>query len=52
MAKYNPEYRKAYQKNREKALEKQKEYRELHRDEINKKARNRYRVKCGLPEEK
>ena len=46
---YNAEYRRAqYIKHREKTLKKQKEYDDQHREEINRKARARYRKKCGL----
>ena len=46
---YNAEYRRAqYIKHRDKILKKQKEYDDQHRDEINRKARARYRRKCGL----
>ena len=46
---YNAEYRRAqYIKHREKTLKKQKEYNDQHREEINRKARTRYRAKCGL----
>ena len=46
---YNAEYRRAqYLKHREKILQKQKEYDDQHREEINRKARARYRAKCGL----
>lgn len=45
----NAEYRREqYIKNREKILQKQKEYDDQHREEINRKARARYRAKCGL----
>ena len=46
---YKAEYRRAkYMKHREKILQKQKEYYYQHREEINRKARARYRAKCGL----
>ena len=46
---YNAEYRREqYIKHREKILKKQKEYDDQHREEINRKARARYRAKCGL----
>lgn len=46
---YNAEYRRAqYLKHRATILEKQKEYDAQHREEKNKKARARYRAKCGL----
>ena len=46
---YNAEYRRAqYMKHREGTLKKQKEYDDQHREEINRKARARYRAKCGL----
>ena len=46
---YNAEYRREqYTKHREKVLQKQKEYDDQHREEINRKARARYRKKCGL----
>ena len=46
---YNAEYRREqYIKHREKILKKQKEYDDQHREEINRKARARYRKKCGL----
>lgn len=46
---YNAEYRRAqYMKNREETLKKQKEYYDQHREEINRKARARYRAKCGI----
>ena len=46
---YNAEYRREqYIKHREKILPKQKEYDDQHREEINRKARARYRAKCGL----
>ena len=46
---YNAEYRREqYIKHREKILQKQKEYDDQHRGEINRKARARYRAKCGL----
>ena len=46
---YNAEYRREqYIKHREKILKKQKEYDDQHREEINRKARARYRAKCGV----
>ena len=46
---YNAEYRREqYKKHREKTLRKQNEYNNQHREEINRKARARYRAKCGL----
>ena len=46
---YNAEYRRAqYIKHREGTLKKQKEYDDQHREEVNRKARARYRAKCGL----
>ena len=46
---YNAEYRREqYVKHREKTLKKQNEYNDQHREEINRKARARYRAKCGL----
>lgn len=46
---YNAEYRRRqYIKHREKILKKQKEYDDQHREEINRKARARYRAKCGI----
>mgnify|MGYP003314929645 CR=1 FL=1 len=46
---YNAEYRRAqYMKKREETLIKQKKYDDQHREQINKKARARYRKKCGL----
>lgn len=46
---YNAEYRrKQYVKHREKILQKQKEYDDQHREEINRKAHARYRAKCGI----
>ena len=46
---YNAEYRRAqYMKHREKILQKQKEYDDQHREEINRKSRASYRTKCGL----
>ena len=46
---YNTKYRREqYIKHREKILQKQKEYDDQHREEINRKARARYRAKCGL----
>ena len=46
---YNAEYRREqYMKHREKTLKKQNEYNDQHREEINRKARARYRAKCGL----
>lgn len=49
MAKYDAEYRRAqYIKHRAAILAKQKEYDDQHREEINRKARARYRAKCGL----
>ena len=46
---YNSEYRREqYIKHREKILQKQKEYDDQHREKINRKARARYRAKCGL----
>lgn len=39
---YMKEY---YWRNREMCLQKAKEYRDLHRDEINKKARQKYKEK-------
>lgn len=46
---YNAEYRREqYMKHREKTLKKQNEYNNQHREEINRKARARYRAKCGL----
>ena len=38
----------AYMKRREKQLQEQQEYYIKHKDEIRKKANNRYRIKCGL----
>lgn len=53
MSEYNAEKRRYwYLKYREKILKKQHEYDMLHREERNKKARNRYRIKCGLKTEK
>ena len=37
-----------YDQHREEILQKQKEYDDQHREEINRKARARYRAKCGL----
>lgn len=49
MAEYNAEYRRAqYVKHRAAILAKQKEYDDQHREEIRRKARARYRAKCGL----
>lgn len=49
MTSYNKDYRRVqYLKHREKILEKQKDYDDQHREEINRKARARYRAKCGL----
>ena len=46
---YNAEYRREqYIKNREEKLKKRKEYYDQHREKINRKARARYRAKCGL----
>ena len=46
---YNAEYRRAqYMKHREGTIKKQKEYYDQHREEIKRKARARYRAKCGL----
>ena len=46
---YNAEYRREqYMKHREETLKKQNEYNDQHREEINRKARARYRAKCGL----
>ena len=46
---YNAEYRREqYVKHREKTLKKQNEYNDQHREEINRKARARYRAKSGL----
>lgn len=46
---YNAEYRRAqYIKKREETLKKQKEYDDQHREERNRKARARYRAKCGI----
>lgn len=46
---YDAEYRRAqYIKHREVILIKQKEYADKNREEINRKARARYRAKCGL----
>ena len=38
----------AYMKRREKQLQKQHEYYVQHKQEIQKKANNRYKIKCGL----
>lgn len=49
MSEYNAEKRRFYYlKYREKILKHQKEYDALHREERNRKAKNRYRIKCGL----
>lgn len=41
-----------YEKDRKHRLEYQKEYYEKHKEEIKKKAGNRYKIKCGLRIEK
>ena len=41
-------YHRRYERDREKMLKYQKEYYEKHKDEIKKKANQRYRIKCGL----
>lgn len=41
-----------YEKDRKYRLEYQKEYYEKHKEEIKKKAGNRYKIKCGLRIEK
>ena len=41
-----------YLQERGERLEYAKEYYQKHKDEIKKKARNRYRIKCGLRLEK
>lgn len=40
--------RKWYEKHHENALNYQKNYYDKHKEELKRKARNRYRVKCGL----
>lgn len=45
LAAYN---HKRYEKDKERRLEYQKEYYQKHKLEIQKKANNRYRIKCGL----
>ena len=37
-----------YEKEKEKRLNYQKEYYQKHKEEIKKKAENRYKIKCGL----
>ena len=41
--------RKWYTKNKDYALSYQREYYLKHKEEIKRKANNRYRIKCGLP---
>lgn len=41
-----------YEKDKKHRLEYQKEYYEKHKEEIKKKAGNRYKIKCGLRIEK
>lgn len=43
---------KRYEKDKKHRLEYQKEYYEKHKEEIKKKAGNRYKIKCGLRIEK
>ena len=45
-------HQERYLKERKERLEYQKNYYQTHKEEIKKKARNRYRIKCGLGEEK
>lgn len=45
LKKYNHD---RYEKDRKHRLEYQKEYYQKHKKELQKKANNRYRVKCGL----
>ena len=37
-----------YEKEKEKRLDYQKKYYKKHKEEIKKKAQNRYKIKCGL----
>lgn len=45
LAAYN---HKRYEKDKEHRLQYQKEYYQKHKSELQKKANNRYRIKCGL----
>lgn len=46
------EYRhKRYEKEKESRLDYQREYYQQHKQKIQKQARNRYRIKCGLKAE-
>lgn len=45
-------YHRRYEREKEKRLNYQKEYYEKHKEEIKKKAENRYKIKCGLRIEK
>ena len=45
-------YHERYEKDKKYRLEYQKEYYEKHKEEIKKKAGNRYKIKCGLRIEK
>lgn len=53
MSEYNAEKRHYwYMKYRDKILKHQHEYDEAHKEERRIKARNRYRMKCGLKPQK
>ena len=41
-------YHRRYERDKEKMLKYQKEYYQKHKEEIKKKAENRYKIKCGL----
>lgn len=41
-------YHRRYEREKEKRLNYQKEYYQKHKEEIKKKAENRYKIKCGL----
>lgn len=43
---------KRYELDKDYRLQYQKQYYQQHKIELRKKARNRYRIKCGLKEEK
>lgn len=45
-------YHWRYERDKEKMLKYQKEYYQKHKEEIKKKAENRYKIKCGLRIEK
>lgn len=41
-------YHRRYEREKKKRLNYQKEYYQKHKEEIKKKAENRYKIKCGL----